>query len=304
MTPTKNPNVEKEAKSVNFAFPAPDDWKNIAHDLKLTKIQENELEITIRHVIANIVRYQAAERKALPRDTLVAALKRLEKALGRVQYEMERGRDLTNHFLPSNTLEFIGKSFTFTAIGQAVGKDVFPIDADYTIQSMYENNEGSSPGSERRSSLVRKRRVKQAPTFGGLEAIELRRGISLKGLENRFCNDRVALGYKNGGKILKHFIDFIHADLKSWVEADRRNEGGRPANIFRKYIIQRLAKRSPFIIGKRATTTSGGRFSELCIGVLPACGFSSRGIEKAIAAVLEEMKGKVVKKVKRKAKSK
>ena len=68
MTTAKNPEAKNEAKDFVFAFPKPDDWKNIVHDLKLTKIQERELEITVRHVLADIERYQAVERKSPPRE--------------------------------------------------------------------------------------------------------------------------------------------------------------------------------------------------------------------------------------------
>ena len=121
--------------------------------------------------------------------------------------------------------------------------------------------------------------------------IEKHNVISIADLENQFRNDRRHLGLKYGGEILKHFTDVIHADFKSWVELDRLNEGGRPADIYRRYIIRRLAQRAPFIIGKRATTTHGGAFAKLCIAVLPACGFRSKGIEKAIEAVLGKMSG-------------
>jgi hypothetical protein len=254
MTPAKNTKADIEARASQLAFPAPDDWKNIVHDLKLTKTQEQELEITIRHVLATI-----RSRPERPRrDILVAALKRLEKALDRVRYEIARSQHLMNYFLPGQTLEFIGTSFTFTAIGQAVGKNVFPIDPDFSIQNMVERN-----------------------TF-----------VTIADLESYFHSDRMALGHKYGGEILKHFIDVIHADLKSWVEADRSNTGGRPADIYRQYMIQRLAARAPWIIGEEATTTAKGKFVGLCVEVLNACGFSSEGIEKAIPIALGKMNGK------------
>jgi hypothetical protein len=262
-----NTTADIEAMAAQLTFPASDEWKDIVHDLELTKTQERELEITIQQVLAIIHGYQARPQ----RDTLVAALKRLEKTLNRVQYEMARSNHLMNYFLPSKTLEFIGTSFTFTAIGQAVGKDVFPMDPDGAIRSMVERN-----------------------NF-----------VTMADLERHFYNDRMALSYKYGGEILKHFIDVIHADLKSWVELDRHNTGGRPADIYRRYMIQRLAARAPWIIGKEATTTAKGKFVNLCAHVLPACGFSSEGIEKAIAAVLGKMKGKKgTNRVKRKAGSK
>jgi hypothetical protein len=267
MTSAKNTKADIEARASRLAFPAPDDWKNIVHDLRLTKIQRKELEITIRHVLRTISSRPARPRRGI----LVAARKRLERALNGVRCEMARSKHLMNYFLPSKTPEFIGTSFTFTAIGQAVGKDVFPTYDDYVIQSMIDRQEF----------------------------------VTMAVLENQFYGDRMALGYQYSGEILKHFIDVIHADLKAWVEADRSNTGARPADIYRQLMIWQLAARAPWIIGEEATTAAKGKFVGLCVAVLDACGFSSEGIEKAIPAVFGKMNGKSrTKQTKRKAKSK
>ena len=136
MTTANTTQANEASKVAILSFPKPDDWKNIVRYLKLTTTQERELEITTRHVLADIKSYQAIRSKAPPRHILVAALKRLEKALDRVQSEMESGGHLMNQYLSSNTLEFIGASFTFTAIGQAIAADVFPGDHDFAIQKM------------------------------------------------------------------------------------------------------------------------------------------------------------------------
>jgi hypothetical protein len=248
MTPAKSTKGDIEARAALVAFPKPDDWQNIVHDLKLTKAQERELEITIGHALTDIKRYQAVKHEQLPRDVLVAALKRLERALGLVRDEMASSGYLMSHFLSNKTLEFIGRSFTVTAMQKAVGKNDLKADS---------------------------------------------------------LNDQIALGYKHGAEILKYFVDEIHDALKSWVELDRRNKGGRPADIYRQYMIQRLAGRAPRIIGKEATTTAKGKFEKLCVAVVDACGFNSTGIEKAIEAVLAKMNGNdEAKPVKRKARSK
>ena len=271
MTTAKNPEAKNEAKDFVFAFPKPDDWKNIVHDLKLTKIQERELEITVRHVLADIERYRAVERKSPPRDKLVAALKRLEKALRRLQYEIDSTANHMEYFLPHDTMEYIGWSLTFSAIGEALGTDVFPKNFDLQLQRM------SSKGGP----------------------------ITLPSLEDLSQPMRRALGLKHGHVILAHFIDQVYAPLKKWVSLNKLNKGGRPAeNIFRSFIIRRLAERSSLIVGRCATTTPKGKFAELCIAVLPACGWSSDGIEKAIEAVLGKMKGKKKKKKRKQKKAK
>ena len=97
--------INTKEETVIFAFPEPGDWKDIVLDPKLTKTQERELEITIRHVLANIESYQVVKNKLPSRGELVAALKRLEKALGRLQYELKSSANLMEHFLPHNTVE-------------------------------------------------------------------------------------------------------------------------------------------------------------------------------------------------------
>jgi hypothetical protein len=175
---------------------------------------------------------------------------------------MERSKRLMGHFLSNKTLEFIGRAFTFAAMEQAVGRNVL----------------SKSLGLE------------------NCDLIEINNSSVSAVIEERFCSERIALGYKHGSEILRYFVGAVHADLKTWVELNKLNEGGRPADIYRQYIIQRLAERAPFIIGKRATTTHGGAFAELCTAVLPACRFRSEGIEKAIEAVLGRMSGHKVRK--------
>jgi len=249
--------INTQEETVIFAFPKPGDWKDIVRDLKLTKTQERELEITIRHVLANIESYQVVKNKLPLRGELVAALKRLEKALGRLQYELKSSANLMEHFLPHNTVEYIGRSLTFSAMGEALKKDVFPEDFDLQLERI------SSEGKP----------------------------IPLPFLEELFQPRRRALGLKYGHLILAHFIDQVYAPLKKWVALDKHNKGGRPPKLYRQFMIQRLAERSSWIVGRRATTTPTGKFAKLCIAVLPACGFDSEGIEKAIEGVLGRMKG-------------
>ena len=57
MTPVSNTKADMEARASKLAFPTSDDWKNIVRDLKLTRAQERELEVTIRHVLSDIDKY-------------------------------------------------------------------------------------------------------------------------------------------------------------------------------------------------------------------------------------------------------
>src|SRR5262249_44994892 len=158
----------------------------------------------------------------------------------RLQCELNRSANLMEHFLPHDTMEYIGQSLTFSAMGEALGTNVFPKNFDLQLQRMSSK----------------------------------RRPITLPSLEDSSRPMRGALGLKHGHLILMHFIDQVYALLKKWVALNKLNEGGRPPNLLRQFMIQQLAEQSSSIIGKRATTTRKGKFSELCVAVLPACGLS------------------------------
>lgn len=290
MTPAKAPHAESDDTAVTLAFPKSDDWKNVVHHLKLTRTQKRELEITIRRILADIESFRLAKSKETPRDVLVAALKRMEKALAVVQAEMERSEHLMKQYLPSSTLEFIGKSFTFTAIRQAVTKGVSaPIFEHDLAETIGNDDLTPDSGSFSAAPIPARSHVSNEARSRRSRTPLRTHSVTMEDLEAYYCNERVVLGYQYGAEILKHFVDVVHADLKSWVDQDRHNKGGRPGNILRQYAIRRLAERAPLIIGKRATTTAKGKFSELCVTVLPVCGLRSEGLEKAIEAVLRKM---------------
>jgi hypothetical protein len=101
---------------------------------------------------------------------------------------------------------------------------------------------------------------------------------------------RETLGLKYGHLILTRFIERIHAPLARWIELDRLNKGGRPADAVRRHLIYCLAEAAPEIIGKPATVAITGKFADLCTAVLQACGLPEAGIAKAISPVVRKLR--------------
>jgi hypothetical protein len=235
-------------------FPEPDLWAGLVIDLGLDALQAHELKLAVQHTVLDIKNYNLRKSKEPERATLVTRLKLMERALSKLQYEIDRSIHLMNDFLPPETLEQIGKSFTFSAIGQALGEDVFPPDLDRSIADM----------------------------------IAAGKPVTIAVLEEKGIPKRDVLGLKHGHKILKHFIDLINAPLRKWVEEDKLNKGGRPADVTRMYLIRALAKEAPNIIGRPATISTTGKFVDLCSLVIPACGVSPKGIEKAIPPIVRQ----------------
>jgi hypothetical protein len=78
----------------------------------------------------------------------------------------------------------------------------------------------------------------------------------------------------------------IHALLAKWVELKSSDKGDREAGFARRYLIYRLAKAAPEIVGKPATVAVTGTFADLCTSVALACGLPETGIAKAIPAAV------------------
>lgn len=57
-------------------------------------------------------------------------------------------------------------------------------------------------------------------------------------------------------------------------------------------MIQRLAKAAPNILGAEPPISVGSPFVALCERVLPICGFSEDGIDKAVVSALSLLKTK------------
>jgi len=236
-------------------FPDPETWKDLVCDLKLNESQANELRITIGHVILDLRSHRARRAE---RPELVVRLKRLEKAFERLQSEMNRSAHLMDKFLPLQMLERIGNSSTFSAMGEALGKDVSPKDADSVIRQMVSQEDK----------------------------------ITMSRLEARYASERQTLGIKHGHSILNHYIKSLWEPLKKWVEADKLNKGGRPPEVARNYLIDQLAERAPELIGRPATVSTTGEFVEFCAKVLSACRLSTEGVEKAVASVVGQKRAR------------
>jgi hypothetical protein len=234
------------------SFPEPESWANIVRDCKLKDAQANTLEITLKEALDDIDRYQ----KRPSRDVQVKHLKLFEKALKRLQDECQRSAKLMEFFLPSDTLDFIGESLTFSAMSEALGRDVFPKNYDFQIQ------------------------VKQSQG----------KRITLASVEQDTRPMRGALGLKHGHLILTYLIERIHGPLGKWMELDRLNKGGRKPDLVRRYLIYRLAEAAPAFLGKAASVSTTGKFVDLCSAVLVACGLPESGIEKAIPAVVKQLR--------------
>jgi hypothetical protein len=237
-------------------FPSDEAWNNIIGDCQLTSKQREALDFTLREALNELDRLNIKLKKQQSRAVLIDRLMTFEKAIHDLLRECRCNIDLMHSFLPHNALAYIGRSLTFSAISEALGRDVSP------------------------KSLDNKIRIKQS------------RGerITFASMDDLSSARRETLGLEFGHLILTHFVETIHASFSPWIEASRLHEGGRPADAARKHLIYRLAEAAPEIIGRPATVAVTGTFVDLCTAVLTACGLPETGIAKAVPAVVKKLR--------------
>lgn len=100
---------------------------------------------------------------------------------------------------------------------------------------------------------------------------------------------RRAAGLQYGGPLLIHFLKRILEPMEAWQEENSRNKGGRPVDLRRRFIIERLARGAPSVIGSRASTAKEGPFVRLCSDVFGAYKLPITGIADVIADIVSDL---------------
>jgi hypothetical protein len=239
-----------------FTFPSPEEWSGLVRDLKLEPGQEHELRLTLHHVDEDLKNFRMRFDDKQPRKELVRRLKRVAKALSALDDEIQRWHKTMTDFLPFDTLETIGLTMSYSAMEAALNEQIPSRDV---------------------KGVVERLRVGDA-------------AVRIAEIEERFDYQRKAIGLKRGPELLAHLIESINRPIKSWLELDRCNHGGRPSNVTRDYLLFRLAESAREILGDKPTTTANGPFHRMCGYVFPACGLDAEGLEKAIERTLKKHK--------------
>jgi hypothetical protein len=244
----------------DFRRPTPEEFDELVRDQILDDLQAHELRVVLYHVDEDLKAFRKRLEGRKPRQELVRRLKRVAKPLGDLEFELRRWAKTLNDFLPAETQEEIGMLMSFSAMEAALKREIRTPEFRSEIESL----------------------LSECPDF------------RMRQLEDRVVIWRQTRGIENGGELLMHFVETINQPIKTWIELDRRNLGGRPAkNLARDFLLFRLAEAAPAVIGRRPTATAGGRFVRLCAAVVVACGFGRRGIERAVEKAIKELPSKV-----------
>jgi hypothetical protein len=243
------------------ALTVPTDVQLIAvvDDLGLADGPAAVLDFVIRDALADLRSYQSLRTRKLGRDKRIAdPIKEMHKFLGKVASFLEANPGVLKEILPAPAGVKLGELFSFTGIGKALDRDAFPKD-----------------GKSLRTYL--RKSGKQ---------------FDIAAAEAFYARTREDHGLLHSDRMFLHVLRVVLEPLEAWFAAKAANKGGRPSNLERRYLIERLAKAAPKILGSEPPTSVGSRFVELCERVLPLCGFAEDGIDKAVVSVLSALKSK------------
>ncbi len=115
--------------------------------------------------------------------------------------------------------------------------------------------------------------------------------ISLRQLEAQFTQEHHLAGIKHTQMMLFQQIERMLAYLDRWIALDK-NKGGRPGNVERDYVIDRLAEACVDITGKRPSQSKDGALMNLSAEVLEEFFGTSKGVEKAVQRVMTNRRGR------------
>lgn len=254
--PKKSSNKKSDTEVLRLSFPTEGDWNDLIKRFRLSDEQAHNMTVVLQQVIADLDQFRATMDAMPKRSQLVSRIKRLEKAFGHVAGEFKRAEKDLPHLLPHDVGSFIGLAMNFTAIGQALETEEFPVFVDLEIERGIRDN----------------------------------RHLTQKQIEEAGKPKRESLGLNHSHVLLPYLINGMHEPLRLWVELDRKNKGGRAPNMLRRYLAYWLIYEAEDILGKKPTIAQSGKFVEFCEAVFEACRLSYDGLDKILPALVKRVR--------------
>ena len=254
--PKKSSKKNLDTEVLRLSFPTEGDWKDLIKRFHLSDDQAHNLTVVLQQVIADLDQFRATMDAMPKRSHLVSRIKRLEKVFGHVAGELKRAEKDLSHLLPHDVGSFIGLAMNFTAIGQALGTEEFPVFVDLEIER-------------------------------GIRDYRL---LTQKQIEEAGNPKRESLGLNHSHVLLPYLINGMHEPLRLWIELDRKNKGGRAPNMLRRYLAYWLIYEAEDILGKKPTIAQSGKFVAFCEAVFEACRLSYDGLDKILPALVKRVR--------------
>jgi hypothetical protein len=239
---------------LHIHFPNDEDWKDLKKSLGLSKKHSKILMEVLGDIVMDIAQITKLKKAQVKRSDAIRRIQNLELRLEQTIKTLRIEGKYLIEILPLSALEDVGDLFTFAAASSATEKNLYPKDYLKDRQSM-----------EAAGTLM-----------------------TLQTIDQHYAHRRRDLGLLHGADLLIHTLEKIQVPLKSWLERNTQNTGGRPKQSIRELAIQRLIHFAPAILGSKPTPSVTGPFMQMATLSLYYCGFPEDGLEKAIATELRK----------------
>jgi len=247
-------------KVMPFQLPSESDWEEVTSTLRLSKSGKSHLLKLLEKIKAETDWQDLCLRNRLSRDEAVKKLKDVERAAKKLRAVLIENNKLLPAFLPERGLEDIGSLYTFSAITEAIGRDIRSKPPSKKIQQLLKAHKIKTP-------KYTKQEIKE-------EELQLKRSV----------------GPAYAGKLLVHTLDKFIQPIDEWHEERRRlSKGGRTRDNSRRNLVLDLALNAEQIIGVKPSSDVKGKFFTLCELVFKICGVSGKNLKNLISEIVREI---------------
>jgi len=252
----KTPDTIDKHLMKELSVPTDEVWNEVFKEFNFNKSQKNELEIVLEHLREDIFNFNKITMKIGLRSENKRRLVELEKSLAKVNFFLEKYQNGMDDWLPFDMREEIGLLTNFLFAEDIIGEKTY---------------------SNRINREIVDSAYQQKP-------------LTIERIEESLIVSRKSIGLLAGDKVLRHFIQRIHAPLAQWRSLEKNNKGGTPAEKTQRAVIYWLAWSAPDIIGKEAGTGKEGPFVRLCSAVLSACGIPNESIGSSVSKLVKKVR--------------
>ena len=242
--------------SLAITIPKGEDWKSLVRDLgfETSKNKQQQLNEFLGDMVADVIHAQKVINSKIDRDDGIRRIKNLELRIANLIDALKiEGKNLVE-IVPHSALGTLGELFTVGAASVAANKNCFPAAA--------------LPGPIE---------GKQIPTL-----------VTLQEVEQFYKGTRQDNGLLYGAGLIQLALETVHGPLQEWLQQNSLNKGGRPKKSLRDFMVDRIIIGAENMLDVSADTKLGGQFMTFCNLCLVNCGVPEEGLDKAIAAAINE----------------
>ena len=235
----------------------------LATQLQLTAPQAQYLFEALRKVIATITTHAASVKREPDRKTRIRVLRLTVARFNDLKRMLCKPKGVLRSIVDREILPSLGLALTTASLERAVESQVAwgvsgrPVDE--VIQRLSDPVRGTDLGTLERA------------------------------LDHLTQNVRPSVAVQIGPKLITYLIEILKNPVEENLKIEGSQKGGRPALLYRNYLIQELVPLFENIHERPATATKRGPFAKFCSCVLEATGMDSTGVDGAVARVLKRM---------------